>query len=115
MAIITLEVSDELADALSHIGDRLPEWLTLSLQQPPVPASVYRDLLHFLASSPTPHEIAAFQPDPKVQQRLHLLLQRERDAGLTPSEKAELDEYERIEHLVVMLKAGNLQWLRKAS
>ena len=65
MAIITLEVSDELADALSHIGDRLPEWLTLSLQQPPVPASVYRDLLNFLASSPTAQEIAAFQPDPK--------------------------------------------------
>lgn len=42
-----------------------------------------------------------------MQERLRTLLDRQEN--LTPSEQAELDEYERIEHLVIMLKAGNLK------
>jgi len=33
---------------------------------------------------------------------------------LTPAERQELDEYERIEHLMVMLKLGNLPCLTPA-
>ncbi|WP_279606320.1 hypothetical protein [Aetokthonos hydrillicola] len=33
---------------------------------------------------------------------------RSKAGELTPPEQRELDEYERIEHLIVMLKAGSL-------
>ena len=111
MAKITLEVPDSLKEQLAQVGDRLPELLALSLQQPPLPAQIYHYILDFLASQPTPSEIVAFRPTPEMQQRLKTLLRRNQAGELTEMEKKELDEYERIEHLMVMLKAGNLPYL----
>ncbi|MDZ8093697.1 MAG: hypothetical protein RMZ42_17470 [Nostoc sp. DedQUE05] len=107
MPRIILEVSEELSQQLAQVGDRLPELLALSLQQPAVPAQVYRYILDFLASNPTPEQIAEFKPTPEMQERLRTLLTRSNAGELTPTELKELDEYERIEHLVVMIKAGN--------
>ncbi len=111
MATLTIDIPDELSAQLDPIRDRLPELLALSLQQPAVPAAIYRMLVDFLASTPTPAEIAAFRPTPAMQERLRTLLERSQAATLTPAEVAELDEFERIEHVVMMLKAGNLPYL----
>lgn len=111
MATITLEIPDELSAQLDAVRDRLPELLALSLQQPPLAAHIYRAILDVLASDPTPQQISAFGPTPEMQERLRLLLARDADGTLTPSEQAELDEYERIEHLMVMIKAGSLPYL----
>lgn len=111
MATITIEVSEELKEQLQQVGDRLPELLTLSLQQPALPAHIYRYILNFLASSPTPEQIAALSPTPEMQERLRTLLLREDAGELTNAERIELDEYERIEHIVIMIKAGSLPFL----
>lgn len=111
MSIITVEVPDELSELLSGVGDRLPELIALSLQQPAVPAHIYRYILDFLASEPTAEQIATFGPTPEMTERLRTLLARQDAGELTPAEGAELDEYERIEHLMVMIKAGNLAYL----
>jgi len=42
---------------------------------------------------------------------LSTLLTRSKAGKLTPTESKELDEYERIEHLIVMIKTGNLAYL----
>jgi hypothetical protein len=111
MPRITLEVSEELSQQLAQVGDRLPELLALTLQQPAVPVQVYRYILDFLASNPTPEQIAEFKPTSEMQERLRTLLTRSQAGELTSTELQELDEYERIEHLVVMIKAGNLPYL----
>lgn len=111
MATITIDIPDELSAQLTQIRDRLPELLALSLQQPAVPAHIYREILDFLASQPTPDEILAFGPTPEMQARLSTLLDRSRAGQLTPAEQAELDEFERIEHVLVLLKAGSLPHL----
>lgn len=105
------KISEELSQQLAQVGDRLPELLALSLQQPAVPAQVYRYIWDFLASNPTAEQIAEFKPTPEMQERLRTLLTRSNAGELTPTELKELDEYERIEHLVVMIKAGNLSYL----
>ncbi|MGA9381910.1 MAG: hypothetical protein WBV73_24380 [Phormidium sp.] len=115
MARITLEVPSELSDQLELLGDRLPELLALSLQQPALPAHIYRYILNFLASNPTPEQIAAFGPTPEMQERLRTLLTRLRADELTEAERMELDEYERIEHLVIMLKTGSLPYITRSS
>jgi len=114
MITITIEVPDGLAEALTRIGDRLPELLALSLQQPALPAHIYRYILDFLASQPTAEQLAAFGPTPEMTARLQTLLARQTAGDLTPAETAELDEYERIEHLIIMLKAGMLPYLTDA-
>ena len=113
MRTITLDVPDELAEQLADMRERLPELLALSLQQPAVPASVYRDILTFLASNPTPEQLAAFGPRLEVRQRLQTFLERNQAGSLTPAEDAELDELERIEHVMVMLKTGALAVLAR--
>ncbi len=115
MRTITLDVPDELADQLAPLQDRLPEMLALGLRQPAVPAQIYRAILTFLAGAPTTEQIAAFAPPIEVRQRLAILLDRERAGALTPAERAEIDELERIEHFVVMLKAGALPALTGAA
>lgn len=114
MAVITLELPDELAEQIGLLRDRLPELLALSLQQPALPAATYRYVLDFLASNPSPEQIQAFGPTPEMQNRLSTLLDRSRANQLTPAEERELDEYVRIEHLMVMIKAGALPYLAPA-
>jgi hypothetical protein len=115
MATMTIEIPDELSVKLHRIQDKLPELLALSLHQPAIPASIYRMIVQFLAGQPTPAQIASFHPTPEMQQRLAVLLSRSQAGTLTVDELAELDEFERIEHLVVMLKAGSLPYVMRAA
>ena len=112
MGKITLEVSDKLSEKLLKMDDRLPEFLALSLQQPPLSAKIYRYILDFLASKPTPEEIIAFRPTDEMEKRLKSLLMLSKTGNIAPVEIEELDEYEQIEHLIVMLKAGSLPYLQ---
>ena len=114
MATVTIEVPDELSELVQQAGDRLPDLLARSLKEPVLPAHVYRYVLDFLAGRPTPEQVAAFGPTPEMTDRLRALLEREGKGEITPAEKAELDEYERLEHLMVMIKSGNLRHLTGA-
>ncbi len=105
---------DELSELVAQAGDRLPELLACSLKEPVLPARVYRYVLDFLASRPTPEQVAAFGASPEMTDRLRTLSERERKGEITPAEKAELDEYEKLEHLMVMIKSGNLRHLTGA-
>lgn len=115
MSTITIEVPDELSDLVAKVGDRLPELLAQSLQQPALPAHVYRYVLEFLASNPSAEQVASFTPTPEMIKRQRTLVDREADNTITPAEKAEPDEYEPLEHLMVMIKSGNLRYLAQAS
>jgi hypothetical protein len=107
---ITLEVPEELSQQLAILGnERLIELIILSLQQPPLAAHTYRYILDFVAANPTPEEIANFRPTPEMQTRLRILLERSKAGDINERERIELNEYERIEHLVIMLKSGNLK------
>lgn len=114
MATVTIEVPDELSELVAQAGDRLPELLARSLKEPVPPAHVYRYVLDSLASRPTPEQVAAFGPTQEMTDRLRTLLEREGKGEITPAEKAELDEYERLGHLMVMIKSGQLRHLTGA-
>ena len=53
----------------------------------------------------------AFQASPEIQMRVRDLLEKNRSQGLSPDESRALDEFERREHLVRMLKARARQKL----
>ena len=88
MATITITVSDELSAQLDQIRDRLPELLALSLQQPALPAHIYRTVLEFLSSNPTPAQIAAFGPTPEMRERLQTLVMRSQAGHLTSQSRS---------------------------
>ncbi len=109
MATLTIEVPDRMAERLSLQKDRMDEILALGLDElSPVPNRVYRYILAFLAGNPTNEDIVKFRPSPEMQDRLRSLLERKKTEMLTAAEQAELDEYERIEHLMILLKTHSL-------
>ncbi|MBI3761285.1 MAG: hypothetical protein HY260_05410 [Chloroflexi bacterium] len=115
MTTITLELTDDLAESITAVRHRLPEIIALGLDRlSPLPAQVYSYVLSFLASGPTPEQLMGFRPTPEMQERLESLLDKSRSDSLTEAERKELEEYERIEHIVVMLKARPLPHLTPA-
>jgi hypothetical protein len=66
---------------------------------------VWNEVFEFLVTAPTPEAIIAFQPSDKQQTRVSDLLERNRSGILTPDERAELEEYSRLNHFMRMLKA----------
>ncbi len=119
MAELTIQIPDELAQRLEPIRSRLPELLLQLLDTTNPPASVqldtvatppdipavYTEVLDFLIKRPTPQEIAAFKVSSQAQSRLQTLLEKNRFSTLTEAETAELDVYQQLEHLMILLKA----------
>jgi len=119
MAELTIQIPDELAERLEPLRSRLPELLsqlvetgsssytsfaiaTPNFQHLP---QAYLEVLDFLVTCPTPQDILAFKVSPEAQDRLRSLLDKNREGALTESEIAELDAYEQLEHLMILIKA----------
>ncbi|MEL6816692.1 MAG: hypothetical protein AAFP03_18075 [Cyanobacteria bacterium J06598_3] len=114
MATLTIEIPDDLMEQLSPVKEQLPDLLRRCLHPLALPAQVYRYVLDFLTSQPTPEQIAAFRPTDEMQARLKHLIEKEHADGLSQEEQVELSEYEQIEHLIVMFKAGALTQAQRA-
>jgi len=114
---LTLQVPNRVARRLEPIRDRLPALLSqIAEAQPPFssppvmtrPVNIplaYAEVIEFLVSGPPPREITAFKISEKAQARLRKLLDKNRESLLTSAEQAELDLYEQIEHVMILLKA----------
>jgi hypothetical protein len=123
MAELTIQMDDELAQRLEPLQNRLPELLWQLLDAANLPTNsqpivqnqttdipaVYQEVLDFLIKRPTPSEIVAFKVSPQAQTRLRELLEKNRSATLSQMELAELDVYEQLEHMMILLKTRALK------
>jgi hypothetical protein len=75
---------------------------------------VYSEVYEFLLSSPTPEQVIAFRASSTTQERARQLLESNRSGALTAEQEAELNEFERINHFVSMLKIYARQRLNDA-
>ena len=50
-------------------------------------------------------EVAEFKPSKVLRERVWDLIEREKTCGISPNEKAELDNYMEVEHLMRLAKA----------
>lgn len=71
----------------------------------------YEEVIDFIASGPSPSSIVSFRPSPEASERVASLVEREKDAGLSPEEKGELDHYMELEHIMRLAKARARQRL----
>ncbi|MBT9317307.1 hypothetical protein [Leptothoe spongobia] len=120
MAQITIEVPDEFAQRLapfqSELSDIFTRFISATLLSetsdseslPSIdmatPPATYQEVVDFLISRPTSQQIIGFKVSDQSQTRLQNLLQKNREASLSPAEKGELDLYEQLDHLVSLLK-----------
>jgi hypothetical protein len=65
----------------------------------------YDEILDFLAAGTTAESIARFRPSEEAVARVSELLERRIDETISPAEDEELEEYLRLEHLMIMAKA----------
>ena len=63
------------------------------------------EIVDFLVDQIPTTALAGFQPSSEARGRIWELIAREKDAGLLPEEKLELDDYMKLEHLLVLAKA----------
>ncbi len=109
MSSMTITIPEELADRLKPLESQIPRILELGLRklnassQPSFEGA--DEVLELLASLPSPEEIIALRPSEDLQTRISLLLEKNRDQGLTAEEEKEWESYQYLEHLVRMAKA----------
>lgn len=120
MAELIIQVPDELAQRLEPYLDRLPELLKSAIEtifphnssdllrsvaNPTDTPLAYSEVLDFLLTRPTPQEISAFKVSTEAQERIRRLLDKNKEGNLAKNEAGELDLYEQLEHLMILLKA----------
>jgi hypothetical protein len=120
MTQITIDIPDELAQRLapfqsqfsdlftSLIATRLLGQSTIDSSTPTSTltstSGTYQEILDFLIDRPTSAQIINFKVSESSQFRLQTLLEKNREAALTPAETAELDLYEQLDTLIGFLK-----------
>jgi hypothetical protein len=73
----------------------------------------YIEIIDFIAAGTTPEAVAHFRPSPEAQARVVELIEREKEGGLLPEEKSELDHFMELEHILRMAKAKARQILAR--
>ena len=106
MTHLTLEVPDELAERIQSMKSWFPTVLELSLIGFETTATATAtEVIQFLSKDPKPHEVLTYHASERSQERLKRLLTLNESGQLSEVEQRELDELQRIEHVVIMLKA----------
>ena len=106
MVQMSMQVSEELAERLRSLGAWLPTALELSLVGfKTVAAATATEVIEFLSQDPTPQAILNYHASERAQTRLQRLLTLNAAGILGEAEQLELDELQRIEHIIIMLKA----------
>lgn len=62
------------------------------------------EIFDFLASTPTPQDILAYQPSEALAEYSHYLHKRNRQDELTDAERHEFEELRRLNHFINQLK-----------
>jgi hypothetical protein len=68
-------------------------------------SSAYLEIIDFFAAGTTPQTVAHFQPSAGAQARVAILLATQEESALSADEKAELDHYMELEHILRLAKA----------
>lgn len=63
------------------------------------------EVIAFLARQIPSDQLASFRASEATRLRVWELVQKEKEQGLTPDERYELDDYEKLEHLLILAKA----------
>jgi len=69
-----------------------------------VASELFEEVSDFLASGPTPEQIIAYKVSEALDERLHYLLDLNSQGEIGSDERAELEEFLRINHLLRMIK-----------
>ena len=106
MVQMTMQVPEELAERIQAMSAWLPVVIELGLVGFKTAASATEaEVIEFLSKNPSPREVLDYHVSDKAQARLRRLLSLNETGLLSVAEQLELDELQRLEHVMIMLKA----------
>jgi len=70
--------------------------------------NVSDEIVDFLVHHIPAQALAGFRASEEARQRVWALVAKEKESGLLPQEKVELDDFLKLEHLIVLAKAKAL-------
>ncbi|MGK7872927.1 MAG: hypothetical protein AB4426_06325 [Xenococcaceae cyanobacterium] len=76
---------------------------------------VYEEVIDFIAAGTTPESVIDFQLSDAAKEHLEDLVYRAKTEGLPPDEKRELDEFLRIEHVMMLAKTRAHKYVKSKS
>ena len=76
-------------------------------------SAAYDEMVDLFADPAVAERVLNFHPSPAMQARIEELLEKNRQGNLNSEEQAELDEVERLEHFMRLIKARIRQKLRR--
>jgi hypothetical protein len=106
MVEMTMQMPDELAQRIRPIQSWVPTILELSfIGCRTLAAETVTEITEFLSTNPSPQEVLDYHTSERAQKRLRRLLALNEAGMLGEAEQHELDELEKIEHKMILLKA----------
>lgn len=113
MVEMTVQIPESLAARIGAAGAWLPTLIELGLSVFRTKAALTAaELISFLETNPSPQAVLKYHASRRSHLRLKRLTTLNEADLLTGKEEQELDELEKIEHLVVMLKAQAAKQLK---
>lgn len=106
MVQMTMDVSEELAKRLQPIRSWLPTVLELSMVGfKTLATQTASEVIAFLSTNPSPKDVLNYHASERAQTRMRQLLMLNQAGELGVEEQLELDELQKVEHILIMLKA----------
>ena len=106
MVQMTMQVPEELAERIQAMSAWVPVIIELGLVRFKTKASATEaEVIEFLSKNPSPEDVLDYHVSERAQARLRRLLSLNEAGLLSEREQLELDELQRLEHVMVMLKA----------
>ena len=66
---------------------------------------VYEEIVDFISGGTTATTVAAWEPSPNTKARVAQLIEMEKSGAISAAEKADLNHYMELEHLMRLAKA----------
>jgi hypothetical protein len=105
MPSLTLDLPEQLQAKVQPFSRWLSVILEISLLNLKSPAyQAASAFIEFLTFNPAEQVVGAYRSPEVFQQRVEMLLEKNRLGTLTESETNELDEYLKLEHIIRMIK-----------
>src|SRR5262249_46724548 len=115
----TVTIADDVAKQLKPYEAQISQILQLGIREWQARREAgYNGMsaaLEKLASFPRPEEVLALRPAPPLQERIDLLLEKNRTIGLSVDDQREWDDYQYVEHLVRLAKANAARKLEESN
>jgi hypothetical protein len=114
MIDVTVQLPDQLAGQIIPARRWLPAVLELGLARFKTPAAATSsEIIDFLLQNPSVDEVFAYHVSDRAQHRLQRLMAMNGAGLLSEAEQEELNELERLEHILVMVKAQAAEQARR--